>query len=193
MLQKLTFLGDYKMLSAPAISPFEPESDEWWSKGSSRLAKQLCDVSLFLQRLRVQLRFGELTRARLQPIRFQMKENVAEFDWLARLPDPWDEGLKAEIGQRHASLQALKDAVDVRSLLFFLLPNIDAAYLRIYRRRSNCGHDLVIAGHVQRIAPSYRSVHSIALRAKFLGFRFSLQNGLLSKLREMTNMELVDW
>lgn len=181
------------MSSVSAVSPFEPESDEWWSKGSSRLAKQLCDASLFYRQLRVQMRFGELTRAPLQLTRFQMKDNVAECDWLARLPDLWDQDLKPEIGQRHASLQALKDAVDVRSLLFYLLPDIDAAYLRIYRRRSAYANDLVIAGHVQRMAPSFRSVHSIVMRAKLLGFRFSLQSDVLSNLKEMTNMDLVDW
>lgn len=181
------------MPSAPATSPFEPETDEWWSKDPSRLAKQLCDISLFFQRLRVQMRFGELTRAPLQLIRFQMKESIAECDWLARLPDPWDEALKPEIGQRHASLQALKDAVDVRALLFNLMPDIDAAFLRIYRRRPAYGPDLVIAGHVQRIAPSFKGVHSIVMRAKLLGFRFSLQNDVLGNLREMQNMELVDW
>jgi hypothetical protein len=181
------------MLSASLVSAFEPDGDQWWSKGSSRLAKQLCEVGVFCQRLRAQMRFGELTRAPLQLVRFQMKESIAECDWMARLPDPWDEDLSPEIGQRHASLQALKDAVDVRSLLFYLLPDIDAAYLRIYRRSPAFGHDLVIAGYVQRVAPSFRSVHSTVMRAKLLGFRFSLQNDVLSKLREMTNMELVDW
>lgn len=181
------------MSSASAVSPFEPESNEWWSKGSSRLAKRLCDVSLFVQRLRLQMRFGELTRAPLQLIRFQMKESVAECDWLSRLPDPWDADLHPEIAQRHASLQALKDAVDVRSFLFYLLPDIDAAYLRIYRRRSTCDRDLVIGGHVQRMERSFRAVHSTAMRAKLLGFRFSMQNGILSTMKEITNMELVDW
>lgn len=180
------------MLSAPAISPFEPESDEWWSKSSTRLAKQLCDVSLFCQRMRVQMRFGKLSRAPLQLVRLQLKESVAECDWLARLPDPWDDDLKPQISQRHASLQAMRDAVDVRSLLFYLFPDIDAAYLRIYRK-SSFAPELVIAGHVHRVAPSSRSIHSIAMRAKLLGFRFSLQNEVLTTLKEMTNMELVDW
>src|SRR5215472_5270457 len=142
------------MSSASAISPFDPESENWWSREPSKLAKRLCDFSLFVQRLRVQMRFGELTRAPLQLVRFQIKESVAECDWLARPCDPWDEGLQPEIGLRHASLQALKDAVDVRSLLFYLMPDIDAAFFRIYRGRSpyicegTYGKDLVIAGHV---------------------------------------------
>ena len=179
------------MSSAP--SPFDPESENWGSKETSGLAKHLCDVSQFAQQLRVRMRFGELSRAPLELARFQMRESVAECDWFARVPDPWDESLPAAIGQRHASLQALKDAVDVRSLLFYLLPKVDAAYLRIYRQKFSVAPDLVIAGHVQRTAPAFRSVHSIAMRAKLLGFRFSLQNDVLGAMKEISNIELVDW
>lgn len=181
------------MSTASAISPFDPESENWWSKGTSRLAKRVCDVGLFVRSLRVQMRFGELTRAPLQMLRFQLNENVAECDWLARLPDPWDGGLMPEIGQRHASLQALKDAVDVRSLLFEMLPDVDAAYLRIYRESLPRTRELIISGHVHRGVTSFRGVHSVAMRAKLLGFRFSLEDDVLRSTREMTNMELVDW
>ena len=180
------------MSSASAITPFDPEEEGLWSSESCRLSKRLCDLSVFLQRLRVQMRFGELTRAPLQLVRFQMKENVAECEWLARQPDPWDQDLHPEVGLRHASLQALRDAVDVRSLLFGLLPGVDSAYLRIYRQRP-IGRDLVIAGHVQRLAPSFRKIHSVAMRAKLLGFRFSLQNDILGSLQDVSNLELVDW
>jgi hypothetical protein len=180
------------MSSAFSISPFDPESD-WGSKGTSRLAKRPCGVGLFARSLRLKMRYGDLTRAPLRLIRFQLKERVAECDWIARVPDPWDAGLRPEIGQRHASLQALKDAVDVRGLLFEMLPDVDAAYLRIYRETPVRTRELIISGHVHRIAHSFRSVHSIAMRAKLLGFRFSLENDLLRTTREMSNMELVDW
>jgi hypothetical protein len=180
------------MSSAFPISPFDPEGD-WGSKGFSRLAKRLWEVGLFARSLRVQMRYGDLTRAPLRMIRFQLKESVAECDWIARVPDPWDAGLRPEIGQRHASLQALKDAVDVRSLLFEMLPDVDAAYLRIYQGTPLRARELIISGHVHRIAPSFRSVRSIAMRAKLLGFRFTLENDLLRPTREMSNMELVDW
>jgi len=180
------------MSSAFPISPFDPEGD-WGSTGTSKLAKRLCEVGVFARTLRVRMRYGDLTRAPLRMIRFQLKECVAECDWIARVPDPWDAGLRPEIGQRHASLQALKDAVDVRSLLFEMMPDVDAAYLRIYRGAPLRARELIISGHVNRIAPSFRSVHSIAMRAKLLGFRFSLENDLLRATREMTNMELVDW
>ena len=181
------------MSSAFPISPFDPESENWWSKGSSRLAKRVCDVGLFIRTVRVQMRFGDLTRAPLRMLRFQLKENVAECDWIARLPDPWDEGLRPEIGRRHASLQALRDAVHVRSLLFHALPDVDAAYLRIYRETSVRARELVIAGHVHRNAACFRNVHSIAMRAKLMGFRFTLENEILRATREMSNMELVEW
>jgi hypothetical protein len=73
------------MSSAFSISPFDPESD-WGSKGTSRLAKRLCGVGLFARSLRVQIRYGNLTRAPLRLIRFQLKESVAECDWIARVP-----------------------------------------------------------------------------------------------------------
>ena len=98
-----------------------------------------------------------------------------------------------DIGQRHASLQALKDAVDVRYLLFEMLPDVDAAWLRIYRETPARARELIIAGYVHRNAISFRNVHSIAMRAKLLGFRFLLEGDILRPTREVTNLELVDW
>jgi hypothetical protein len=126
-------------------------------------------------------------------LRFQLKESVAECDWLARAPDPWDIDLRPGIGQRHASLQALRDAVDIRRLLFHTLPDVDTAYLRIYRETLTQTKELIIAGNVHRDTVSFRRVHSVAMRAKLLGFRFSLEDDILRGTREMTNMELVDW
>ena len=181
------------MSFASAISPFDPEGENWWSKGASRLAKRVCDVGLFVRSLGVQMRFGDLSRAPLRLIRLQLKESVAECDWVARSPDPWDMSLRPEIGRRHASLQALRDAVDMRCLLFYMLPDVDAAYLRIYRETFSDARELIIAGNVYRSAASFRNVHSVAMRAKLLGFRFSLEDDILLSTREVTNMELVDW
>jgi hypothetical protein len=158
------------MSSAFPISPFDPERENWWSKGNSRLAKRVYDLGLFVRCLRVRMRFGDLRRAPLRMVRLQLRERVAECDWIARIPDPWDEGLPSDIAQRHASLQALKDAVDVRFLLFEMLPDVDAAYLRIYRASPARGRELVIAGHVHRNAASFRSVHSIAIAPNCLDF-----------------------
>ncbi len=181
------------MSSSTPISPFDVDGENWWSNGISNLAKRICGIGNFARGLTVQMKFGELTRAQLRLLRFHLKENVAECDWLARLPDPWDAGIRPDISDRHTSIQALSDAVQVRRLLFDRLPDLDAAYLRIYRQRSVHLRELIISGHVHRETPSFRSVHSIAMRAKLLGFRFSLENDALRATCELSNMELVQW
>jgi hypothetical protein len=167
------------MSFASAISPFDSERENWWSKKNSKLASRICNLGQFVRSMRVQMRFGELTRAPLRMIRVQLVDGIAECDWVARPPDVWDRDLRPEIGQRHASIQALEDAVNVRGLLFEMLPDLDTAYLRIYRESSGHSPEMIISGHVHRSAPSFRNVHSIAMRAKLLGFRFTLDNDIL--------------
>jgi hypothetical protein len=164
------------------ISPFDPNGQDWWLKGSSGLAKQVCYVGHFLRDIRVQLRFGTLTRAPLRLLRFQVKESIAECDWIARAQDPWDLGLPRDIGKRHASLQALKDAIDIRSLLFSTLPDLTSARLRVYRDSPAHLRELIIVGNLRPNEGSFRSVHSLAMRAKLIGFRFCLENDLLCRL-----------
>jgi hypothetical protein len=167
------------MSKVSATTPFDPQPENWWSKGSSRLAQQLCDASQFLRGLRVQMRFGELTRAPLQMLRFQVVGDAVECDWLARSADPWDRDLSHGIGHRHASIQALKDAIDVRALLFYSLPEVESARLRIFRDSSRQSREIIITGYVERKDSSFRSVRSLAMRAKLLGFRFSLDDDIL--------------
>src|SRR3954470_25017141 len=106
------------MSSGSPISPLNPEGKDWRSEGSSGLTQQISGVGHFLRSLRTRLRFGLLTREPLRLIQFQIKEDAAECAWIARNQDAWDEGLSREIGRRHASLQALKDAIEIRSMLF---------------------------------------------------------------------------
>jgi hypothetical protein len=176
------FIGDILMSSASPISPFDPAGADGWSKGSSGLAKQLCDAGLFLRQLRLQLRFGELTRAPLRLLHFQINDDIAECEWIARQQDPWDAFLSTDIGRRHASLQALKDAIDIRSLLFATQPDIDRARLRIHRESPRGTREVIIIGDARRHDSIFRSVHSIAMRAKLIGFRFSMENGMLCRL-----------
>jgi hypothetical protein len=164
------------------ISPFDPDGSDWWSKGSSGLTQQICGVSHFLRNLQTQLRFGNLTRAPLQLLNFQIKDTTAECEWISRLQDPWDAQLSPEIGRRHASLQALKDAIDVRSLLFASLPGLKSARLRAYRESVSSIRELIISGNVQRHDRAFRGVHSLAMRSKLLGFRFCLEDHDLCRL-----------
>ena len=168
------------------ISPFDPDGQDWWSKGSSGLTQQIGGVSRFLRDFRSQLRFGTISRAPLRLIRFEIKETAAECDWIARDPDSWDADLAREIGRRHASLQALKDTIDIRSLLFVAMPDLLTARVRVYRESSH-SRELIIIGRVRRQDNSFRGIHSLAMRAKLVGLRFCLENDLLKRLsREET-------
>ncbi len=173
-----------------SITPFGSDRASDWPKDGTRLAKQLCDASQFLRGLRVQLRFGELTRAPLRLMRFQMLEDLIECDWVAREPDTWDADLPTAIGQRHASLQALKDAIEVRNLLFYCLPGAETAILRVYRQEGRREEELIIAGAAERSDRPARSIRSLAMRAQMLGFRFSLENDILHKLPPETHLRV---
>ena len=67
---------------------------------------------------------------------------------------------------------------------FFLRPclRMKTAELRVYRQTSTFARDLIITGCVQRNDHSARSIHSLAMRAKVLGFRFYLEDEVLSKI-----------
>jgi len=160
-----------------AVSMFEVYKQHWEKpRGLLGLTEQFCNVSHFLCRLRTQLRYGELTRASLKLLRMQISEDTLECDWLARDADRWDTDLPKMVRQRHASLQTLHDAIDVRSLIFRTFSGIDTASLRIYRDTEDSGHELIVTGYVHRNDHSSRWVHSLAMRAKNLGFRFHLQD-----------------
>jgi hypothetical protein len=170
------------MSSVSANSSFKAYSEQWRLKRRLRLREQFCNVSHFLSRLHVQLRFGELTRAPLKLLRLQMFEDSVECEWLARAPDLWDSDLPRQVGQRHSSLQTLRDAIDVRSLLFQTFPEAETAYLQVYRDTSNLTREMIVTGCSQRNDHSSRAVHSLAMRAKILGFRFRLEDDILYKL-----------
>jgi hypothetical protein len=152
------------------------------SEGVGDLVEQLERIGQFLRSLRVKIRFGELTRAPIRMIRLQVCKEVVECDWLARSADPWDIDLTQSVQQRHVSLQALRDAIDVRALLFDLMPDVETAYFRVYRESPNYTNDLIIRGSTHRNDHTSRDVHSLAMRAKILGFRFNLEGDKLRKI-----------
>lgn len=170
------------MSSVSANSSFEAYREQWRSQRGPRLTEQFCNVSHFFCRLRTQLRFGELSRAPLKLLRLQLVPEMIECDWIARSQDRWDADLPSKVGQRHVSLQALRDAIDVRALLFQVFPDVEAACLRIYRDSPSKGREMIMTGHVQRNDNSARRVHSLAMRAKVLGFCFRLEDEVLCKL-----------
>jgi hypothetical protein len=165
-----------------AISPSDPFNESWTLEGGDGLVKQLFKVSQFLRGLRVQMRFGKLSRAPLRLVRLQILDSGAECDWMARSPDPWDADLSRSIQQRHASLQALRDAIDVRALLFNLMPEMETLFLRVYRKSPDGERELIIEGFAQRNDHAARNVHSLVMRAKILGFRFAVEGNALSSI-----------
>jgi len=147
------------------------------------MMKHLCEIGNFVRRLRVQARFGELSRAPLQLLRLQMCGDAAECDWIARPADPWDAALPQSVGDRNASAQALKDAITVRDLLFSVLPDLNAAALRVYRQSAGGDMELIIAGSVSRGERAPAVVRSLAMRAKLFGLQFWLDEGVLETLQ----------
>ena len=165
-----------------AVFPSESFQEDWTSEEGDGLVKQLWKASLFLRSLRVQMRVGELSRAPLRLVRLQIVNRVVECDWLVRPADAWDADLSRSVQQRHATLQALRDAIDVRALLFDIMPQMETVHLRAFRESSNYVRELVIEGFAQRNDQSARGVHSLVMRAKILGFRFDLEGNALRNL-----------
>ncbi len=168
-----------------AISPtpsFDPGPVRPWWKDSSGLTEYLREVSLFLRNFRSRLKVGEHSRSPLRLIRFQLDQGTIWCDWVARDPDPWDSGLPERVGKRHASLQALKDAIETRSLIFRSVQGADYALIRVYRRTPEDSLETVIFGSLRRNEGAFRHIHSLAMRAKLLGFRFRLEEQILHAL-----------
>jgi hypothetical protein len=162
--------------------PFDGYRQKWESGNGMRLTEQVCNVSQFLCRFRVQLRYGELTRAPLKLLRLAVLADSLECDWLARPQDPWDSDLPPRTGLRHASLQTLRDAIDVRSLVFRSFSALETAQFRIYRDTPNERREMIVTGYVQRNDHSSRRLHSLSMRARVLGFRFHLEDDILFEL-----------
>ena len=146
------------------------------------LVTQLSQIGWFIRSLRIQMRFGALSRAPLRLLRLELQGDVVECEWMARPPDPWDADLPPAIGEHNASLQALEDALAVRELLFYLLPGVDGAIFRVYRPSTHDQPELIITGTVTREDPNVK-VLSLAMRAKLCGFRFWLDEGILGTLQ----------
>ncbi len=136
----------------------------------------------FARAVRRQMRFGDLSRARLRLLRLQWRSDLVECDWVARPADPWDTGLPCRVSQENESVQALQDAIAIRELLFSELPEVESAHLRAFRESADGRLELIITGAVTRDERLPENVSSAAMRAKLMGFQFWLENGILETL-----------
>jgi hypothetical protein len=142
-------------------------------KLESGMIKELCDIRDLITRLRVQLRFGRLSRSPLRLVRLEWRGHHVDCDWIARAQDEWDQALPRYIGDSNASLQALEDAIIVRNVLF------SSATFRVYREGEDEPQELIITGTVTRPEPVRWNIQSLVMRAKLSGFQFRLDEGRL--------------
>ena len=152
--------------------------------------KQLWDAADFLRRLRRQMRYGQLSRAPLRLLRFEVRGEIAECEWMARPADPWDADLPPGARGRNASSQALEDSLALREMLFAAMPNVSSAVFRVYRAVETAGEttegpepELIIVGTVERDEVVAGNIRSLAMRAQLFGFRFWMDNGILGTLQ----------
>jgi hypothetical protein len=148
-----------------------------------KMIRHLCEIGDFVRRVRLQARFGDLSRAPLRLLRLQLCGDAAECDWLARPADKWDADLSRAVGDRNVSLQALRDAIAVRDLLFRTLPDLYSVGVRVYRQSLGQPLELIITGTLTREQRPPATVRSLAMRAKLFGLRFWLDDGILENMQ----------
>ena len=151
--------------------------------------KQLWEIGEFVRRVRMKMRYGELSRAPLRILRLRLRDLAAEFDWLSRSPDVWAATLPRHVRDREASLQALQDAMALREMLFDVLPDVQMASFRAFRQSGREPPHLIITGTLPREFPAVPRVASPVMRAKLCGFNFRLEEGVLGPL-EMEDSSL---
>ncbi len=145
--------------------------------------KELLHAADFLGRVRKKLRFGALSREPLLLLRFEWKGDSVECDWLMRPPDKWDQDLPAHLAKENQTLQALRDALSLREVIFQSFPAVVNAELRMFRADADHRLELVMTGKVNRDSDAFERVTSVAMRAKLCGFNFILQAGEMENMR----------
>jgi hypothetical protein len=153
--------------------------------------KALWEASEFVHKWRGRMRFGKLSRAPLKLLRFEVRGEVAECEWMARPADAWDADFPRGFGARNASSQALEDSLAVREMLFATMPGVSSAVFRVYRaveaaeasEETGAEAELIIVGTVERDEQVAGNIRSLAMRAQLFGFRFWMDNGILGTLQ----------
>jgi hypothetical protein len=139
--------------------------------------RELIEVAGLLKDARKRMRFGEFSRLPLQLLRIEWTKDAVECDWLMRPRDPWDDDVPTRVAEEHQTLQALRDALILRDMVFKSFPGIDRAELRVFRPVPDHSPELVMTGSLRRTDEVLPRVASIAMRARLCGFRFTLVDG----------------
>lgn len=133
----------------------------------------------FVQSVRRKMRFGERSREPLKLLRVEWRSECVECDWLMRPADPWDADLPPRLARENETLQALRDALDLRKMIFQSFPSATMAELRMYRVDANGQLELMMTGSVARTNEVLERVASVVMRARLCGFQFTLASGVL--------------
>jgi len=128
---------------------------------------------------RKKLRTGEFSREPLKLLRLEWMPECVECDWLMRPADPWDADLPPRVAREHQTLQALRDALDLRRMIFNSFSSVMTAELRMYRDTGEDELELMMTGSVSRTNEVLERVASIVMRARLCGFHFTLASGVL--------------
>jgi len=142
----------------------------------------LADIANFLRRARKHMKSGELSREPLHLLRVEWKGDLVECDWLMRPADPWDKYLPQELMTENQTLQALRDALKLRAMIFRSFPAVGLAQLRMFRTDKSHQLQLVMTGSVNRWDEEFHRVPSVMMRAKMCGFRFTVAEGAMGGL-----------
>ncbi len=134
------------------------------------------ETSEFMRKVRVRMRFGELSRAPIKVLRLELRQDSAECDWLVRPADEWDVDLPPRVRETNHSLQALRDAVQMREMLFATFRDLPSATFRVFRLCPQREPELIMTGTAQREDEIPPRIPSVVMRAKLSGFRFSLSD-----------------
>jgi hypothetical protein len=144
--------------------------------------RRSADDQEIFQAIRKHLRHGEYSRMPLQLRRCEITLDAAECEWFMRPPDPWDIYLPPRVRQEHITLQALRDALKMRELIFRAFPRIQRAELRTYRELQGEGPVPMMIGSVHRETEVSPRIVSLVMQAKLFGFRFCLEGGVLETM-----------
>jgi hypothetical protein len=143
---------------------------------------KILQMGNFIRRVRSSMRLGEFSRERLNVMRIEVRNSEAACDWIARPADLWDVDLPRHVRARNYATQALQDALKMREILFDTFGGICAAKLRAYQRSDHNEPELVLTGTAYRNDEEPARIVATAMRARLLGFQFSLTDGALERL-----------
>jgi len=141
--------------------------------------KSIQEAAKFVHSARRKLRSGELSREPLKLLRLEWRPDGVECDWLMRPADAWDKDLPPRIARENETLQALRDALELRRMIFRSFPAAMNAELRMFHRDADDQLELMMTGSVTRTNEVLERVASVVMRARLCGFQFTLTSGVL--------------